>query len=45
MIRADQRLIARANRIQTASFMDAMKTMMENIKSGMKKIVRGEKNG
>ena len=45
MIRADQRLIAKANRIQTASFMDAMKVMMENIKNGMKKIVGGDKNG
>ena len=45
MIYADRRMINRANRIQTASFMDAMKTMMENIKNGMKKIVGGDKNG
>ena len=42
--RAAQRLIATANRMQTASFY-AMKTMMDNIKSGMKKIVGGDKNG
>lgn len=45
MIRANQRIIAKANHMQTASFMDAVKTMMDNIKSGMKKIVGGNKNG
>lgn len=45
MIHEYQRIIAKANRMQTASFMDAMKTMMENIRSGMKKIVGGDKNG
>ena len=42
MLRADRQMIARANRIQTTSFADAMKNMMENVKNGMKKIVVGE---
>lgn len=46
MLNSDRVMIARANRIQTTSFADAMKNMMENVKNGMKKIVGGkEENG
>ena len=43
MLNSDRVMIARANRIQTTSFADAMKNMMENVKNGMKKIVGGNK--
>lgn len=46
MLNSDRAMIARANRIQTTSFADAMKNMMENVKNGVKKIVGGnEDNG
>lgn len=46
LMNSDRAMIARANRIQTTSFADAMKNMMENVKNGVKKMVGGnEDNG
>lgn len=44
-INGDQRIIAKANRIQARSFKDAMQNMMQNVRKGMKKIVGGNENG